>query len=265
MIKSTSLKHYLWKIPLFLLLLMANWVLIMVFLPIILWIAGTEKLIYIIIAAVLAQILVVIAILAVNYSKFETAKIIGVIIFLAWLFEVIGSYTGIPFGNYQYTNKLNLQLQGVPLLIPLAWLMMLPPSWAVGKLLGNSRLTFITISALAMTAWDLFLDPQMVSWDIWVWNQGGAYFGIPLLNYFGWFIVSALITAVSAPINIPVIPLFIVYIITWILEFIGLFFFWELPGPALFGLFGMGLLIVIGIYKLKMSVPNESKIVGSYE
>jgi len=265
MINLSTLKGYLWQIHPNVLLLMANWVVIMILLPIILWVSGPEKLIYVIIAAVLAQFLVVISILVTSFPLYELAKMIAMIVFLAWVFEVIGSKTGIPFGDYHYTDKLNFQLLDVPILIPLAWLMMLPPSWAVGKLIGNSRITFVAISALAMTAWDLYLDPQMVSWEIWLWEKAGMYFGIPILNYIGWFIVSALITALIAPEKIPIAPLFTVYVITWLLEFIGLFFFWALPGPALFGFFGMGLLIMIGIYKSKKRVKTDLEFVRALE
>jgi putative membrane protein len=47
---------------------------------------------------------------------------------LAWLAEFIGSHTGLPFGRYSYTDLLQPQLGDVPLLIPLAWLMLLPPA-----------------------------------------------------------------------------------------------------------------------------------------
>lgn len=38
-----------------------------------------------------------------------------------------------------------------------------------------------------MTAWDLFLDPQMVSEGYWAWARRGWYRGIPLSNFVGWF------------------------------------------------------------------------------
>jgi putative membrane protein len=39
---------------------------------------------------------------------------------------------------------------------------------------------------MAMTAWDLGMDPQMTARGHWVWTQGGAYFGIPVHNFVGW-------------------------------------------------------------------------------
>jgi putative membrane protein len=45
--------------------------------------------------------------------------------------------------------------------------------------------------AVAMTAWDLFLDPQMTAERYWRWERPGGYRGIPLANYAGWLLTSA--------------------------------------------------------------------------
>ena len=50
-------------------------------------------------------------------------------------------------------------------------------------------------------------------------------------------------TLVVKPDNLPLQPLILIYIVTWLLETIGQLFFWELPGPAFFGFIGMGSLI----------------------
>ena len=44
------------------------------------------------------------------------------------------------------------------------------------------------LGAAALTAWDLFLDPQMVGEEFWVWARRGLYRGIPLTNFAGWFL-----------------------------------------------------------------------------
>ena len=168
-----------------------------------------------------------------------------VVLVLAWSSEALGVATGWPFGAYTYTDQLQPQLAGVPLLIPLAWLMMLPPAWAIAVHITGARhgLAFVGLSAAAFTAWDLFLDPQMVAWGLWQWASPGGYFGIPWLNYAGWLLVSALITMVARPPTGPVRPLILVYTLTWLLEMSGLILFWGLFGPALVGGLGMGSLI----------------------
>jgi len=41
-------------------------------------------------------------------------------------------------------------------------------------------LAIATVGGLAMTAWDLIMDPIMVAGGNWVWHTKGAYFGMPL-------------------------------------------------------------------------------------
>jgi putative membrane protein len=45
-----------------------------------------------------------------------------------------------------------------------------------------------TIGGLVMTAWDPVMDPAMVAGGNWVWDKDGAYFGIPLQNFWGWWL-----------------------------------------------------------------------------
>lgn len=113
---------------------------------------------------------------------------IGVLVF-TWLLEIVGSATGVPFGSYEYTTVLQPQLLGVPVVVPFAWMAMAVASREVARVLGFRRLaTRVAVGAVALTAWDLFLDPQMVSEGYWKWAVDGWYRGIPLTNYGGWLI-----------------------------------------------------------------------------
>lgn len=166
---------------------------------------------------------------------------------ISWAAEAIGSATGFPFGAYSYTGRLQPQMGHVPLLIPLAWFMMLLPAWAVAaRIAGRWRgPLFIALSALALTAWDLFLDPQMVGWGFWVWHEPGGYFGIPWVNYAGWIVVGVILTIAVRPRPLPITPLLLIYTATWALQTIGHLFFWGLVGPGLVGGLVMGLFVVL--------------------
>ena len=111
------------------------------------------------------------------------------------------------------------------------------------------KLAFISVSALALTAWDLFLDPQMVGWGFWVWDQPGVYFGIPLVNYGGWLMVSALITVIVQPPTLPTMPLAGVYGLVWFLQSVGLGVFWGQAGPAVVGSVAMGGIMLIAYWR----------------
>jgi putative membrane protein len=223
------------------------WVLLMMAMPHILRLGGDRALIWGLNASVLCQAATVVAVLWPHWRLPRLLRTVAVVAILAWGVEAIGSSSGVPFGRYSYTERLQPQLFHVPLLIPLAWLMMLAPAWAIARTLTpkNSQLYFALISGLAMAAWDLFLDPQMVAWHLWVWEQPGGYFGIPWVNYAGWILTGMAITWVAHPQDLPILPLILIYTTTWLLESVGLAFYFGLAGPALVGFVVMGLFVVI--------------------
>lgn len=112
------------------------------------------------------------------------------------LFESLGVATGLVYGPYHYTEKLGPKFLGlVPYLIAVAWFMMMYPSFVMAEWLipgswtGAKRLLSIAaIGGLVMTAWDVVMDPIMVAGEHWVWEVQGAYFGVPLQNYWGWWL-----------------------------------------------------------------------------
>ena len=184
---------------------------------------------------------------------------------VALTLEYLGSSYGFLFGDYDYTDRLGPKLLGkVPAIIPVAWFMMLYPAWAITDfLLARGALQTlphagarVTIAALAMTAWDLSLDPRMVADGNWTWQTAGPYFGIPLSNYLGWFVTAALIyivwhaligarTAQAAHEECAAFgfchwPVW-AYIVTWLGESLANAVFWGGPLVALCVFLGMGL------------------------
>lgn len=228
-------------------MLLGVWTLTMIALPIVRALAPTSTFNALVVLSVAIQAAAVLAVLAESWGARRTLLTALAAAVLTWAIEAIGSSTGFPFGAYHYTDALRPQLFGVPLVIPLAWLMMLPPAWAVAQtIVGRApRWLYVLVSAAAFTAWDLFLDPQMVSWGYWVWVQPQGYFGIPWINYLGWFLVSAVLTLLLNPHRVPGLPLIIIYTITWALEAIGLIAFFGLPGPGLVGFVVMGLFVAL--------------------
>ncbi len=222
----------------------------MISLPIVDWSTGWSALIAAITLGVCVSAGVVVALLWAFWGTAATLRVAALIITLSWLAEAIGSRFGFPFGGYSYTAILQPQLFNVPIQISLGWLMMMPPSWAVAQTLSAwfaprwQFPAFIGLSALAMTAWDLFLDPMMVTWGIWIWDEPGSYFGIPGVNYLGWLLISALITLTLRPGKLPVTPLLIIYTAIWLLKSVGLGLFWGIHGPAIVGFVCMGAITI---------------------
>lgn len=124
--------------------------------------------------------------------------------FYVWVFAVstlienIGVNTGIPFGNYHYTEILGPQLGVVPIAIGFSYVPAAYFCWVIAvALTGQDRaqLTWATtltrpiIASVAMVLWDLSLDPlNSTIGKSWIWEDGGAYFGVPIINFVGWFI-----------------------------------------------------------------------------
>ena len=121
--------------------------------------------------------------------------------FVSYLLEETGVRTGWVYGAYHYSGMLGPKLGHVPVLIPLAWFMMIYPSWVVARALTRGVETRsaaglvgqAAIAAMVMTAWDTVMDPGMAAAGNWVWEHGGSYFGVPFRNYLGWLLTTSLV------------------------------------------------------------------------
>ncbi len=111
----------------------------------------------------------------------------------ALLVEEVGSETGWPFGSYRYGDDLQPQVLGVPVAVGLAWWAMALPAREVAARLVGPGWRRVALGAIALTAWDVLLDPQMVDEGYWTWADGGPWRDVPLTNYAGWLVVSALL------------------------------------------------------------------------
>ena len=105
---------------------------------------------------------------------FKYFAIFGSVTFIfSLLVEILGSKTGWPFGTYAYSDSLGFKVAGVPIIVPLAWIMMAHP------VLIAARKTFPNWAFLyggaGLMVWDLFLDPQMVSVGKWTWEVIGPH------------------------------------------------------------------------------------------
>ena len=168
------------------------------------------------------------------------------------LVEWVGHSTGVPFGPYNYTAP-GPQLLGVPLLVPLGWFAfaligveLSPP--------GSKR----WLAPLALVAWDVGLDPLMVTQGFWRFD-GGAYYGIPLSNFVGWFVAGALLVTLLGWLEPRLLSssspdLRVVFWAQAFLISVGLLFF-GLPWAALAAFVAMG---SVGTLASRLSVRRAS-------
>ena len=162
----------------------------------------------------------------------------------AFAVEAWGVRTGVPFGAYAYTGHLGPRAFGVPLVVPLAWVSMAWPALCVARRLCPTRGPRILVAALALTAWDVMLDPQLVAAGAWRWSADrDAMQGVPLHNDLGWLVCAVLLmTALErwcAPADdrVPVA----LWLWAWLGSVVADAAFLGLPETALVGGVTMGL------------------------
>ncbi len=155
--------------------------------------------------------------------------------------EAAGTATGVPFGRYRYTGALRPTAGGVPLAVPLAWFALALPAREIaaaawGPLRPGPR---VFAAAGCLTAWDAFLDPQMVAEGYWRWEQPGRYRGIPVSNFAGWTLTSGgvmmLLDRLLPPTDPPDGALIGVYVFVATMSTLGHAVFFGDPLVALVG------------------------------
>jgi putative membrane protein len=110
------------------------------------------------------------------------------------MLEALGVRAGLPFGAYSYTDVLQPQLFGVPLVMACAWMVLVAYLKQMARYLSLNAWAKVVLAALWMTAIDLVIDPLAAkTLGYWRWVDVGAYYGIPASNFAGWFVVSLLI------------------------------------------------------------------------
>jgi bisanhydrobacterioruberin hydratase len=125
-------------------------------------------------------------------------------LFMSLVAEFNGTRWHLPFGyRYVYDPAVQPRLWSeLPLCVPPLWVVLAYTALvflrrmrvrAGGRIVPARLLLKVGLCSLYLMATDLFLDPLGVSVGTWTWPEGGAYFGIPILNYAGWLVVGVLI------------------------------------------------------------------------
>jgi uncharacterized membrane protein len=128
----------------------------------------------------------------------------GILVFAALclgvgtLFENLSLRTGFPFGYYRFTDLMGPKIFDLPILLALAYVGMGYLSWVLAVVilycqnepLSGRKIFLLPLAAsFVMTAWDFSMDAVWADIDhAWVWRDGGSYYGVPISNFFGWFL-----------------------------------------------------------------------------
>jgi putative membrane protein len=187
-------------------------------------------------------------------------------VLVALIMESLGVATGWVYGPYHYSNLLGPKfLNLVPYIIPIAWFMMIYPSLIIAERLlkatkpgGWHLIKVAAVGGVIMTAWDLVMDPIMVEGGHWVWDgpiATRAYFGIPIQNFWGWWLTTFITLVIFLVIEnniggrksqnqIGRMPV-ILYAVTGISSILSAFNM-GLGGPAIVGIFAMIPWVIFG-------------------
>jgi bisanhydrobacterioruberin hydratase len=117
----------------------------------------------------------------------------AILALLLWAVEWVGVTTGVPFGEYRYTNVLGILVAGVPLAIPCAWYATVMNGRRIAEHLvppGRRGSFAIPFAAGVLTlALDVVLEPMaaMVK-GYWIWSGGT----VPLQNYLSWVVFTVI-------------------------------------------------------------------------
>ena len=117
----------------------------------------------------------------------------------SYAIEIVGVTTGWPYGAFEYGVSLGPMLGGVPIALPVFFLPLVANAYLLcllllGPLADRALPRLLSVIALVL-AMDVVLDPGAVALGFWLYEGGGAFYGVPLSNYAGW-VLSATIAVV---------------------------------------------------------------------
>lgn len=125
---------------------------------------------------------------------------------LGFTSEYFGLKYGQFFGTY-YMYSPQITVFTVPLQVIFYWAVFIYTGYCITNSflfwqrikkpqyrLKNGWLLIVSIlsDGLIVLAIDLFMDPLEVRQGAWTWINGGPYFGVPIGNFIGWFVVAIL-------------------------------------------------------------------------
>jgi len=158
--------------------------------------------------------------LAFGFVLLHSSKVLGnkktlllftIALIFGFAFEAIGVKYGGLFGMPYYYNLPTFFFGLVPISTPISWSIIIYFSYWIANLFlfgfGGEKprktdnalyfwgliILLSGIGGFIAVNLDMILDPVAVAPQIagWVWTGGGPYFGIPIGNFIGWFLVSA--------------------------------------------------------------------------
>ncbi len=187
--------------------------------------------------------------------------------------ELLGTSTGFPFGHYHYLDGLGYKIADlVPFTIPLSWFYLGFSTYLLARVALESRFksnwltntTAIALGSLLLTSWDFVLDPAMSQTDVpfWLWEQPGAFFGMPYQNFAGWFGTGVVFMTISTIIwNIKPVELTQVNLKLPLIVYVGNFGFAAIMsiGAGIYIPIGLGIILGLAPALILYAIANAKQ------
>jgi len=130
--------------------------------------------------------------------------------------ELLGTSTGLLFGNYSYGNSMGPAIKNVPVVIGINWFLIIyccgitinmlleRLSRKLEEMTGNPSpavrfLSLVTDAAMLSVFFDWIMEPAANKLGYWTWGGNGS---APLYNYACWLVVSALLLLIFSFLKI---------------------------------------------------------------
>lgn len=148
----------------------------------------------------------------------RTLRFAGIVWATAFLAEFASTRIGVPFGTYEYTGATvgqELYVSNVPVMDSLSFIFLAYAAASLARLYRapvgqglaawrgtvpplfppDGKVPAVLLGALLFMLADVVIDPVALQGERWFLGQiyrypgGGIYFGVPLANFAGWFLV----------------------------------------------------------------------------
>jgi putative membrane protein len=135
-----------------------------------------------------------------RYSWRAVGIFVLAVLVISNIMENLSIETGFPFGDYHYTG--GGKIFNVPWVVGggylrVSYLALIVAAVLVSEVRRNSpwlvTIGAPVVGAFATTSYDLSGDPtdSTIS-GTWIWESGGGFFGVPLINFLGWTLTTYL-------------------------------------------------------------------------
>lgn len=131
-------------------------------------------------------------------SRRHTLVLFMLAVVIANIYENLSIATGFPFGSYVHTSAFGPKVFQVPIVVGLIFYSVGYIAWTLATMiLGDpasprDRLRhwgIPLVAAFIVTGWDICSDPIGATIGRqWIFAESGAYYGVPLANYLGWYL-----------------------------------------------------------------------------